>query len=326
MISEKENRQLSHGCMGYMGFLRHKIKRLFFSFNPRESYSSVVNERFDFGVLNSAKGILLAVVILAPMAAWSEDVKTSQLNFLPAETLFHNLIGDPREPQNSLIAQIDQTRFEGSIGKFIELLQWIPGDGSQWGWGIEGDSFIELDSLGDGVFPERVSDWYLGTYFSEKTGDLSHRLEYLHVSSHLGDSLFDQYTRFIYTCESFRYTMSYYPLADRVRVYGGLGYYPHMAPDDNRLFAHLGAEFYTAPGPFLFGTFSQGYFTYDLKIKGEAGGVANQQFELGLQWRGKVDSNPVIRMALMYFNGNSEYGQFYLMPDNHWSLGIFFDP
>jgi hypothetical protein len=222
---------------------------------------------------------------------------------------------------------VDQARYEGSIGKCIELLQWIPGDGTQWGWGIEGDSFIELDSLGGGVFPERVSDWYLGTYFSEKTGDLSHRLEYLHVSSHLGDELFWEYARIIYTRESFRYTLSYYPIADRLRLYGGMGYYPHMAPDDNRLFAHLGAEFYFTPcQPFLFGTAARGYFTYDLKVKGEEGGVANQQFEVGLQWKAKPESNSAARMALIYYNGNSEYGQFYLTQDKHWSLGIFFDP
>ena len=138
----------------------------------------------------------------------------AKLSFLPAETLFNNLIGDPREPQNSLIARLDQPEFEGSIGKFIELLQWTPGDQTQWGWGIEGDSFINLDSLGNDVYPERVNDWYLGTYFSEKTGDLSHRLEYLHVSSHLGDELFLDIPHIIYSRESFRYTLSYYPLRD----------------------------------------------------------------------------------------------------------------
>ncbi len=250
----------------------------------------------------------------------------SNLFFLPAETTFDNIIGDPREPQNSLIAQVDQPRFEGSIGKFIELLQWSPGDRTQWGWGIDGDSFIELDSLGDGVFPERASDWYLGTYFSEKTGDLSHRLEYLHVSSHLGDELFNQVDRIIYSRESFRYLLSYYPIKDSIRLYGGLGYYSHISIPDNRFFAHLGAEFYSSPTPFLFGTIVQGYFTYDGKVKGEAGGVLNQQFELGLQWKDKPDSRGAIRMAVTYFNGNSEYGQFYLMSDDHWSMGVFFDP
>lgn len=249
------------------------------------------------------------------------------LLFLPADNVFNGLIGDPREPQNGLVARLDQNRFEGSIGKFIELLQWVPGDASHWGWGIEGASFLILDSLGNNVYPLRDSDWYLGTYFSEKTGDLSHRLEYLHVSSHLGDELFLDETRIIYTRESFRYTLSYYPMADRLRLYGGMGYYPHMDPDDNRLFAHLGAEVYFTPcQPFLFGTAARGYFTYDLKVKGEAGGVANQQFELGLQWKGKPDSTSAARMALIYYNGNSEYGQFYLAQDNHWSLGIFFDP
>jgi hypothetical protein len=271
--------------------------------------------------------LFLDGMLLGTSGAFAQE---NGLLFLPPDNVFRNLIGDPREPQNSLIAQVDKSRFEGSIGKFIELLQWNPGDNSRWGWGIEGDSFIELDSLGGGVFPERVSDWYLGTYFSEQTGALSHRLEYLHVSSHLGDELFLEDNRIIYTRESFRYTLSYYPtlpFSDQLRIYGGLGYYPHIAPTDNPYFAHMGVELYMSPFlPFLFATVAREYFTYDLKVKGEAGGVANQQFELGFQWKGKTESSLAVRMALMYFNGNSEYGQFYLTPDNHWSLGIFFDP
>jgi hypothetical protein len=252
----------------------------------------------------------------------------AKLSFLPAETLFNNLIGDPREPQNSLIARLDQPEFEGSIGKFIELLQWNPGDQTQWGWGIEGDSFINLDSLGNDVYPERVNDWYLGTYFSEKTGDLSHRLEYLHVSSHLGDELFLDIPHIIYSRESFRYTLSYYPLRDSLRLYGGLGYYSHISPDDtdSRIFGHFGLEAYSIPYQFLFGTVVRGYATYDLKAKGEAGGVVNQQVELGIQWKDKPESHGAIRVAVVYYNGNSEYGQFYLMNDDHWTAGIFFDP
>ena len=187
------------------------------------------------------------------------------------------------------------------------------------------DGFIQLESLGDAVFPERVSDWYLGMVFSESSGPFSNRLEYVHVSSHLGDSLFDSIPRIIYTRESFRFTTSFRP-SDQWRFYLGAGYYPHLDPAEPRLFFHGGLEAYSRPFTFLAGTSGRGYFTYDLKIKQEAGGTVNQNFELGFQWKWKEENSQGIRMALLYYNGKNEYGQFYQENDNHWSLGIFFDP
>jgi hypothetical protein len=246
-------------------------------------------------------------------------------SFLPVESLFAPLAGDLREPQLGIVAQTSQNMDEGAIGKTIEILQWHPGDGTHWGWGIAGASFIELVSQGQDRYPERVTDWYLGTYFSESSGQWSHRLEYMHVSSHLGDWLFLYVPRIIYTRESFRYTASFQP-SESVRLYAGGGYYPHIAPDDNRFFGHVGAEFYTSAFSFLVGTTGRGYFSYDLKAKGEAGGVADQTFELGFQWKWKKESSEAFRLAVLYYNGKSEYGQFYLQNDNHWGLGFFFDP
>ncbi len=248
-----------------------------------------------------------------------------QLLFLPARPVFDRLIGDPREPQNGIIANLSYPRFEGDLGPTLEFLQWSPRDGSRWGWGLWGASFIELDSLGHFVYPERASDWYLGVYFSEKSGNFSNRLDYTHVSSHLGDELFFSVHRFIYTRESFRWITAYSPSED-LRLYAGAGYSPHVAPWEKPFFLHAGAELYTGYCQFLLGTVGRGYLTYDLKVKDEAGGTANQNFEVGFQWKGKKENAAAIRVALSYFNGNSEYGQFYLFGDNHWGAGIYFDP
>ena len=248
-----------------------------------------------------------------------------ELRFLPPEPVFNKLIGDPREPQDGLIANLSYSRFEGAVGPTLELLQWRPLDGSRWGWGIQGASFIELDSLGRNIYPERVSDWYLGTYFSESSGNFSHRFEYTHVSSHLGDEFFKDLQRFVYTRESFRFTSSFQP-AQQMRFYAGAGYYPHIAPKEKPFFLHGGAELYTGYSGFLFGTLGRCYFTYDLKIKDEAGGVVNQEFQWGFQWKVQKEDSRSIRAALSYYNGNNEYGQFYRSNDNHWGLGIYFDP
>lgn len=244
--------------------------------------------------------------------------------FLPGEPLFRPLVADPREIHDSLSANGAWDTYEGDIGDTIELLQWRPKDGSRWAWGIEGASDIQLDGLGNGVFPERVSDWYLGTYFSESAGQISNRLEYLHQSSHLGDSLFDAETRIIFTRESFRWTTAYDP-SRQLRLYAGLGDYPHMAPNDRRFYTHWGAEVYSADWP-LAGTVVRGYFGYDGKFLTESGGVLDQNFELGVQLRANQDSSRSIRLAVSYYSGNSNFGQFYRQADPHWSWSVYFDP
>ncbi|HVM32500.1 MAG TPA: DUF1207 domain-containing protein, partial [bacterium] len=242
----------------------------------------------------------------------------------PSQMVFKPLLADPREIHSSVSSNGAWDTYEGDIGDIIELLQWRPADGTLWAWGIEGASDIELNGLGNGVFPERVSDWYLGTYFSQSQGDVSHRLEYLHVSSHLGDSLFNVEPRVIFTRESFRWTTAW-QVDHQWRLYWGLGYYPHMAPDDKRYYFHWGGELFTQDWP-LKGTVVRGYLGYDGKWLGEAGGVLDQNFELGVQWKPHSDSSRAVRVAVSYYSGNSLFGQFYTRPDSHWVWGVYFDP
>jgi hypothetical protein len=300
-------------------------------------YLKEKNRRFSLRVCYGY-WLLILLLGLFPLKLWAGE---EQMFFLPPGTAFQPLIGDPREPNNSIILRTGQVAYEGAIGSIIELLQWRPADQSRWGWGILGAGFIGLGQASatnyplrvvddNGIliynsFPELVSDWYLGTYFDESSGDFSNRFEYTHVSSHLGDELFDYAQRIIYTRESFRFTSSYQP-SKQLRLYAGAGYYPHIAPIDKPFFLHGGAELYTHYFDFIAGTTARGYFTYDIKAKQEAGGVVNQAFQWGLEWRETKESNRSIRLALLYYNGNSEYGQFYLQNDNHWGVGFYFDP
>src|ERR1039457_830537 len=276
--------------------------------------------------------------IFFPLSLYAGE---ERLVFLPDQTTFASLIGDPREPHYGVIVQDGPNSYEGAIGSAIELLQWKPADESRWGLGILGSGYIGLGNadyssyplrvvqkngyLIYNAFPERVSDYQLGVYFSQSSGLFSHRLEYVHFSSHLGDELFDYVQRFIYTRESFRFTSSFQP-SENFRFYAGVGYWGHIDPVEKPFFIHWGTELYTDSFGFIGGTAGRGYFAYDIKIKDEAGGVVNQAFQWGLQWKWKKENSTAIRLALLYYNGNSEYGQFYHLTDNHWGLGIYFDP
>jgi hypothetical protein len=262
----------------------------------------------------------LVVMMLLPLQAKAQESWV----FLPSDYVFHPLIIDPREPHSAVMAYGTWDRFEGAIGDTIEFVQWKPGDGSRWAWGIAGASDIQLASLGDGVFPEIVSDWYLGTYFSESFGQFSNRLEYMHVSSHLGDSLFETEQRLIYSRETFKFTTSFDP-SDQFRLYGGVGYSGHIMPADRPFYVHAGTELYSDYWP-VSNTSMRGYFGYDVKFLEEAGGVTDQNFELGIQWKAHPEDHRDLRIAVSYYNGNSQYGQFYRQSDNHWGWAVYFDP
>lgn len=264
--------------------------------------------------------LIAFLFFLCPFHVFAEEEKWV---FLPGSSLFRPLIGDLREPLVGLIAYGNQNRFEGAIGGTIEFLRHEAADGAQWGWGILGSGFILLDQDG-AVFPMRDGDWHAGMYLSRSTGLLSHKLVYIHQSSHLGDSLeYDQEPSF-FSRENFNITSSFQP-DDSLRIYAGVGAWVNGAPFGRPFFASLGTELYT-PAADLIGTTLRGYATCHLKWKDETGGILNKTFQLGAQWKLRKEETKAIRLALIYFDGYSEYGQFYTNRDEHWGFAVYFDP
>ncbi len=255
--------------------------------------------------------------IKAPIVSAEEWV------FLPVTPLFQPLIGDPREPQTSVLAYTSQNRFEGAIGTTLELLRYSASDETRWGWGILGSGFILLDQYG-ATFPLRGSDWFAGMYLSESSGVFSHRLEFVHQSSHLGDSLEGIQEPAMYNGENFNLTTAFQPSED-LRLYAGLGAWENLYPADKAFFASLGTEIYSSPLDFI-GTFLRGYATFHLKWKAQAAGALNKTAQVGFQWKFEKGESRAIRLALIYYNGLYEFGQFYQAPDEHWAVGIYFDP
>lgn len=242
--------------------------------------------------------------------------------FLPPAPLFKTLIGGPREPYTGITAYGNQTRFEGEVGATFEFLRYTPGDQTQWGWGAFGDGFILLDENG-ATFPMRGGDWYAGMFLSEASGPFSHRLEFEHQSSHLGDSLQGIQDPIFFSRENFNLTSSFQP-SDELRFYAGIGDWENIYPrGDNPFFCSAGTEIYS-PTMDSAGTF-RAYLTADFQWKGETQSL-NKNFELGFQWKSKKGESRDMRLALLYYNGNSEFGQFYQDPDEHWAIGLYFDP
>jgi hypothetical protein len=269
---------------------------------------------------NLASWRLMALFFfLLPFHVFAEE----QWIFLPVKPLFRPLIGDPREPQTNVIAYTSQAQFEGAIGTTLELLRHSPSDETQWGWGVLGSGFILLGVEGV-AFPLRANDWYAGMYLSESSGLFSHRLEFVHQSSHLGDSYEGSREPMIYNGENFNFTTSV-QLSESLRLYAGIGAWENLYPNDKAFFASIGTEIYSPPVDFI-GTFLRGYGTFHLKWKAQACGAFNKTAQFGIQWKFKKEESRALRLAMVYYNGFSEYGQFYQAPDEHWAVGVYFDP
>ncbi len=263
---------------------------------------------------------LFTFLILLPLMAKADEEKWV---FLPYAPLFQPLIGDPREPISSIIAYTGQSRYEGTVGATAEFLRFIPCDKTIWACGALGSGIILLDQTGS-AFPMQTADWYVGVYVSESSGPFSSRIELQHKSSHLGDGLQGKQNPNIYIGENLNFTESFTPWED-ARVAGQFGYWIAGLPPEKNFFQALEVEVYS-PAVDLAGTYLRGYATAHFGWKDEAGGVFDQSFQLGIQWKFKRDEARDLRLALIYYNGNSQFGQFYLNHDEHMGIGVFFDP
>lgn len=242
--------------------------------------------------------------------------------FLPVTPLFDPLIADPLEPGTSVQAYLNETRYQGEVGVFCELLRLERPDHARWGWGLLGSGNILLGEKGV-EFPMLANDWYAGMYLSESSGDLSFRLEFEHQSAHLGDSFAGSQDPIIYNGENFNLAFSLKP-SENLRFFADTGYWENFFPMDNRFFASAGLEAYTSSFGFL-GTSLRGYGAFNLRYKDELD-VWNKTLQVGIRWKRSETESRAIRLALVYYDGNNQFGQLYTQPDQHWALGIYFDP
>lgn len=263
--------------------------------------------------------IFLFLFSLAPTFSFAEE---ENLTYFPSYTLFQPLLADNREPQTGFIP-ISNNKFVGAIGKSFDLIQWKLSNRDAMSWGITGVAFVLLNH-DKGSFPMHANDWQFGTYLNYIKQKFYHRLEFAHNSAHLGDSLFDEKSAIIYSREFFRWITTYCP-DDSLKLYLGIGSLTHSIPNEKPLFAQGGVEFFSNPFK-LFFTNPQFYTAYDVKYKEEAGGVVNHSMQAGLAFMSSDEkSRNALRIGLVYFDGNNEFGQFYQEKESYWGMGIFFD-
>jgi len=232
-----------------------------------------------------------------------------------------------------LAAYLNQVNYEGQVGGTLEMVRYSPPDDTQYGWGLFalGDILLGEDGA---TFPMLDGDFYIGTYFSGSFGNFSVRIEALHESTHLGDSLFTVQTPLFYsgggigtatyTRENGNFTLSFQP-TESFRFYTGMGCWdqPLITGVSNPLFATFGSEIYS-PYWSIDSSSMRGYLTGSLQWKGDQN-VWDTEIQLGVQWKASRTAERTLRIALLFYSGDNQFGQFYNVPDTHLALASFFD-
>ncbi len=285
------------------------------------------------------KQLLLFLILClgtAPLCAGSAD-----WSFLPASTVFKPLIGESREPLMGIVAYLDQLGYEGQVGGTVELVRYSPQDDTRFAWGLFalGDILLGEDGA---TFPMKDADFYIGTYFSGQLGDFSFRVEGLHESTHLGDSYqttvqtsqgdyldssqiplyYNQ--EVTYTRENVNGTISIQP-SEFFRLYAGAGVWdiPLIEGVSDPIFTSFGTEVYSPYWP-VDHSAMRAYLTGSLQWKGDQE-IWDMEVQLGLQWKAFAAADRALRVAVLYYTGDSQFGQFYNVPDTHLALASFFD-
>jgi hypothetical protein len=261
--------------------------------------------------------LLLNSSFLIPNSSFAAD---SSASFLPTEPLFKPLLADPREPRAALSRTLGQRQWEGAIGRTIEIAQW--GEGVRKAWGITGSAFAWLDQRGTS-FPLRDSDWWFGTYLSRKAGVVAQRLEYTHVSSHLGDALAGARERIVYSREMVRLLLSAERRTGR-RFHLGAGYWVKTIPREEPWVFQVGMTQTLRLGPALGRELSL-VAGYDLKYKQEADGALNSSVVAGLRLHDADEATRGILMNVGFRDGHHEFGQFFRERDRRWMAGLAFE-
>jgi len=250
------------------------------------------------------------------LCALAGTVQAAEWSYLPDQPFFRPLVADPREMRGALLMNLKGNRLDAVIGKTLPLLRRMDDNGNLE-WGIHAAAFPYLKKQ-DLKFPMQENDWWFGTYVSGG-GRVAWRLDYTHVSSHLGDALFDEVKPIVYSREFMRLLGS--TRRGPCRFYIGPGALVHSIPRENGLFLQTGLEWKSQ----RIGRDGHLYAAWDFKAKQEAGGVANHSLQAGWQW-GDAEKGRTVRFGIAYFHGNSENGLFYRSKEEKWTGGVYFDP
>ncbi|RMD91049.1 MAG: DUF1207 domain-containing protein [Calditrichaeota bacterium] len=243
------------------------------------------------------------------------QIKRHTITF-PSERIFYRLLADPREVRFAMGFLLKRNEFSGNIGYSGGLVQFQIGD-IPVQMRIESMAFLVLKTTSQ-TFPIQTSDFYFGLPFDFRFNQISARLKWAHVSSHLGDEIpRASEIRIDFSREFWQLLLSYD--GSQLRFYGGFLWAYHVLPRVGPWTLQFGMEWterkhFHSPYP---------YFAVDIKPRQEVGWAPDFNSQVGVVFGNH--QKRAIRLALEYFNGHSNQGQFFQRKENDVNIVINFD-
>lgn len=271
--------------------------------------------------------------LFTPISTFSQTFEISlgskNLFFLPRKSpqMFPRLYADPYDTQLSLSKSLEEDRYIGRIGQTFYLLHLHPDSTDtqrrERGMylGLTGYSWTLLDRDGN-KFPLMAVDYLIAGFMDFHYRKLAVRLKYSHISAHLGDKFFGEADASNLPRIYSREFVSGYIAArwKPILLYGAWHWIYHRIPDVNPLNFQLGTviDF----GEPLRKGFSP-YLAANAEWVGEFDYTANISAQIGA--RLFYQNGKAYRLALNYYSGYHQFGQYYDSTAKSGTIGIYLD-
>ncbi|PJB23984.1 MAG: hypothetical protein CO113_16195, partial [Elusimicrobia bacterium CG_4_9_14_3_um_filter_62_55] len=245
----------------------------------------------------------------------------------PADEVFRGLIADPRQARTTVryYRLAGHNAGDVALGNTWGLARWEGGD-----WllqsSVEGMGYSRFLVSG-GINEFEAIDFFMNLPLEFRSGSFSGRASLFHESSHLGD---DHVRRtgdrgFRYSVEGFGLVLSR-DFGPHARLYGGGTALLHQIPTGQDGAAQAGLELRSQnlDWNWLPAHECWAYLGQDVQWKGRSGWNANSNTELGMRI-GVSRVARAVRVHLNYFEGHSEFGQFFAEKEQFTGFGATFD-
>lgn len=213
--------------------------------------------------------------------------------------------------------------WDSTLGGRVGLIRYGTTDAA-WpeGWQLdfEGAAFARLDLEND---RDLVSvDFRFGAPLTFRDGPWEWKFAYYHLCSHMGDEYIERYPntdRLNFVRDALVVGLAFRPHPD-LRLYVEAGYAPWVDGGSEPWEFQYGVDYSPmAPSGFRGAPF----LAVNGRIREEVDFGGNFTAQAGWQWRGETGN--LFRFGAHYFNGMSDYYQFFRTFEEHIGLGLWYD-
>lgn len=247
---------------------------------------------------------MLALTVCQPLTAQQTAGQSNMPVDFTTDQVFRPPMADPSEPASRI-------RYGG---KYLDFGLALPlevytseGKNSAWQIGFLGGITAGFGSLRTTLYL-RAADFHAGIPVSFRKGKFSTRIEFYHVSSHLGADYAEVsgFQPFHYSREVLEGLVAY-DAPHHLRIYGGPRLLVRTYPHVGRWTFQAGTEWMP---PSLSGHHWHFYLADDFQTREEVFWRTNISVEPGIQWTTRKNE-PIARLEAWFYSGQQPFGELY---------------